>query len=1233
MEKTNNKISVSKATSIGSKEEVKEKKKLPDKQAVLIQKFSSELKERTKQLTFHNQLTELLDSPSLPAEKIFQEIVNILPEAFQFPEMAFAYLRVRETVFTTKGFRDSGPFISVQLNDKALVFGELKVCYVQDKGEDPAVKFLREEIDLIRAAAQRLSNYCRQAEGLKALAESRDTYLKLIESVRDVIYEVSADGTITYISPAVSNFSGYPATHFIGKKLTDFFNKKDNTLFSGTMRKLYRGESIVIEHPFYNKNGSTLWTRLSAFPQMINGVLNSFSGTISDLSERREADRRIQRQNLFQEMLIKLSSEFNNLTADRIDTAINNSLRELGEFIGADRSYLFSYDFTKQTHTNTYEWCAEGVSPQMQNLIDVPLDLISEQVDLHLRGESNYIADVMAMNPGSKFREVLSAQDIKSTLSVPVMTGPHCTGFLGLDFVKDYYHYSNAENILLKVFAQLIESVTHRLKYEADLSLSESRLMSIIEHSRTVIWEVGLDGLYTYVSPVCESVWGYTSEELVGKVYFYDLHPENIRELFKETGMQMIRNRQSITAFVNPIVRKDGVVIWVSTNGVPVYNSKNEFIGYRGSDNDITERRVAEEALRRSEEKLNYAQKIARMGSWEYDARTGSTNWSKNYYNLLGIDPLTAPLSFAEFKKMIHTDDADLFEMNLALMYESKNLKTFTFRLLMKSGSVKWIQANMVPVYEVDRLVSISGVSIDITDKKEAEEEIRNQRERLKAIMEAMPDLIFVISSSGVISEYYTSSYNKLVIPAELIIGSDVRNIFDEKVSELQIQKISECLKTKSLTTFEYSATIRDVPNLFEARMVPIGESDVLAFVTDITDRKYAENQVRRLTLAMERSPVAIITTDLAGNIDYVSPAFTTIYGYTRGEILGKSTRMLKSGLTDPGLYKNLWDTVSAGKIFETEWINKRKNGETFWEATAVSPIRDDSGEITGYLSIKQDICRRKKAEQEVADLNTNLEIKITERTKELARARVEAEEANMAKSEFLSRISHELRTPLHSILGFAQLLDMGTLTPGQKKQVSKIKHSGTDLLELIDQVLKITRIDTGEVTLSPESIEVFPLITESINSVTPQANAKKITIEQQDADENIRTLVITSDRKNLRQILQHLLTNAIRYNKEEGSVILKSAIFAADENAGPRLRISITDTGIGISEKDLPKLFTPFERLGADKRDSDGIGLGLSVVKKLIALMDGQIGVESKLGEGSTFWFQLPLKTAAVKD
>lgn len=253
--------------------------------------------------------------------------------------------------------------------------------------------------------------------------------------------------------------------------------------------------------------------------------------------------------------------------------------------------------------------------------------------------------------------------------------------------------------------------------------------------------------------------------------------------------------------------------------------------------------------------------------------------------------------------------------------------------------------------------------------------------------------------------------------------------------------------------------------------------------------------------------------------------------------------------------------------------------------------------------------------EQRALDLEaSNTELQASQH--DLLVAKDAAEAANRAKSEFLSRMSHELRTPLNVILGFGQILQLDPMDPEQEEAVDHILKAGRHLLDLIDEILNISRIESGRLQLSMEPVHLNEVITEVVELVRPLANQRGITLHAETADWQV---CVHADRQRLKQVLLNLLSNGLKYNSEHGSLTVSCA------DHGQTIRLLVTDTGPGITREGQSRLFKPFDRLGAEATEVEGTGLGLSLSKRLTEAMGGTIGVQSRVGHGSTFWVELP--------
>ena len=373
-------------------------------------------------------------------------------------------------------------------------------------------------------------------------------------------------------------------------------------------------------------------------------------------------------------------------------------------------------------------------------------------------------------------------------------------------------------------------------------------------------------------------------------------------------------------------------------------------------------------------------------------------------------------------------------------------------------------------------------------------------------------------------------------------------------------------------------------------------------FISDVTNRKQVESDLeenREKYRGLSEATFEAIFISEKGYCIEQNLAAQTIFGYTSEEAF-----MMKGTDWIVEEDRNMVMNKMIEGVFEPyEATALKKDGTTF-PCILNGKMMYYKGRTVRVTSLT-DITERKRAE-----LETFI-------------AKSEAEKAYIAKSEFLSRMSHELRTPMNSILGFAQLLNLDELNSKQKKQVNHILTSGTLLLNLINEVLDISRIESGMLSLSLEPIQLYAVIMEMLDVVNPLLTAQDLHIELIVSPTNL--LFVKADLLRLKQVLLNLINNAIKYNIVSGSVVIKTELMNGDDPVNCCIRISVIDTGIGIHSDDFPRLFQPFERIGADVTGKEGTGLGLAVVKKLMDAMGGSVGLESELGEGSTFWIELP--------
>jgi len=396
-----------------------------------------------------------------------------------------------------------------------------------------------------------------------------------------------------------------------------------------------------VEMQVRRRDGTILDGLFSGDVFSIHGKQYSMTVMI-DITERKRAADALQSQSSLQQLLMEIGTQYINLPLDDVEAAINTSMIKLAEFVRADRAYTFAYDFDQQICINTREWCAAGITPQINELQAVPLAAVPDWVKAHQCGESIYVPDVLSL-PSGGLRDILEPQGIKSLLAVPLMSRNECIGFVGFDSVLQHHNYSDKEQDLLLVFAQMLVNVEQRKQSEEARRVSEERLEQLAEQSRTIAWEVNLQGLYTYISRAAGPVLGYMPAEIIGKLHFYDLHPESGRDEFKLAAFAGFERKEPFHDLINQVQAKDGRQLWVATNGIPLLNADGTLRGYRGSDTDITERQLAEAELIKAKGHAEESDRLktAFLNNISHEIRT-PLNGILGFLSLLEDDTLSA---------------------------------------------------------------------------------------------------------------------------------------------------------------------------------------------------------------------------------------------------------------------------------------------------------------------------------------------------------------------------------------------------------------------------------------------------------------------------------------------------------------------------------------------------------------------------------------------------------------
>ena len=432
-----------------------------------------------------------------------------------------------------------------------------------------------------------------------------------------------------------------------------------------------------------------------------------------------------------------------------------------------------------------------------------------------------------------------------------------------------------------------------------------------------------------------------------------------------------------------------------------------------------------------------------------------------------------------------------------------------------------------------------------------------------------------------------------------------VSEVFRHKTRERIWVRENACLvRADDGAPLHYEGTVEDITRTYRAELA-------------------LQASERRFRAFTERSQLLTVVCDAQGTVIYASPAAQRLMGHAPEELL-------HSRIFDwfhPGDLENALREMQAVLDFsnddgETVWRVRHADGEWRHVAILANNCLSDPA-VNGVVLNIRDVSGRTRAEAALRALNAELEQRVQQRTLELVHARDEAESANRAKSEFLSRMSHELRTPMHAILGFGQLLEADAalaLAPASRSYLTEMLRAGDRLLGLINELLDLARIDAGQLALRPEPVALAPLLAECLKAIAPVAQLQRVKLPEASALPG----QVRADRERLKQVLLNLLSNAIKHNHRGGEVSVHS------ECDGDAWRISVTDTGPGLDAVQKERLFHAFERLSTGHAGVDGAGIGLALSKRLVEAMHGQIGLDSELGVGSRFWVRLQAAEAA---
>ncbi len=755
---------------------------------------------------------------------------------------------------------------------------------------------------------------------------------------------------------------------------------------------------------------------------------------------------------------------------------------------------------------------------------------------------------------------------------------------------------------------------------------SHEKYRFIAENSLDYIWILDKDGNHVYISPSIKQLRGFTPEEGLKEKVEDSMTKESFEKLQIAIKKSEEQQKLGVKEYTNTLeiqhTCKDGSLVWVESILKGIYNKEGKTIGILGISRNIDERKKAELALKENESKFSTL--LSNLPGMAYiclnDPNCTMKFISKGCFDLTEY----LPSDFIDnknltFKSIIHADDQEHITKTIQKTNINQKSYTLQYRIITKSKKIKWVWEQGVAIFNKDGKIEIlEGMIIDISKQKEIERSLKESEEKYRKLIENSLQGLYILKDSKI---HFCNKkmanifgYNS----AEEINGLNIIELVHESSLETVLYNIKKRIDEKQkITHYNFLAKkkngeIIEIETLGSIILLD-GEPAIQGVLKDVTQQKAAEERLRKLSQAVEQSPTSIVITDLKGIIEYVNPYFIDLTEYTAEEAIGKSTNILKSNHTPNEVYKDLWTTITSGKEWVGEILNRKKSGELYWESVKIAPIKDSNGIITHFVGIKDDITEQKRIQNELI------------LTKE------KAIESDNLKTSFLANMSHEIRTPMNAIMGFSSLLSDDSLTFEERNEFIQLINSNSNtLLNLIDDIIDIAKIEAGQLNVTNKDFDINELLSE-INTIYQEINTKQNEDSIKliwDKNETDNISVISTDPHRLKQVLSNLIENAIKYTQEGeihfGYKVLKNINIGEKTK---KLQFYVRDTGIGIPQNKLNVVFDRFRQADdSHTRIFGGTGLGLAISKNIAQLLGGDINVVSMENKGSVFYFTIPI-------
>jgi PAS domain S-box-containing protein len=1053
-----------------------------------------------------------------------------------------------------------------------------------------------------------------------------------------IVLTTVSNGKIIDCNQEFLNLNGYSREEVIGHTVVDL------NLYSLEERQAYinniQSKKTISDYEmeYLQKDGSSIYILYSARIITVNGeqlILN----VGKNITERKKAEEALKKNETRLSAYIKASSD----VVYRMSSDWSGMYQLRGKDFIPDTCSPSSIWMNKYIHPDDQQYVQEVIKEAIRTKSIFELEHRVLQIDGTLGWTFSRAIPILDEN-GEIIEWFGAATDITEQKKAEKREQEL------LEKEKQLTEELQSSNEELQSTTKELQESNEKLnKSLEELSKSESLLSSITNSSSDVIYIKDRQSRWIFANPALEHFIGRNADELLGKndLEIYS-DPEIGKTILENDSKIMDSGKEEILEEL--VEAQDGMHSFISVK-TPRFNREGQVIGIIGISHDITKRKKAEEALHKSQTELKRAQQIAHIGSWTWDIIADKVTWSDESYHIYGLAPGEVEPSYELFLKFIVPEDRERVDQEVKEAIDVGKKYNITYNIIRQDGIHRIVTSeNDFITDDSGKVIKMYGTNQDITERKKAEEALNQSQKLLYDIINGFPSPIFVKDIEGRFLIINNKLEELLGVKNEELKGKTDYDLITKELAEDYRANDQKVLEEGKAMTIEEEADLIDGHHTFIANKFPIYDINgkpygVGSISTDITERKLLEEKIQKLADVVESSNDAIITKSLEGIITSWNKGAEKIYDYNAEEVIGQNISILApNSLKDE--ISQLIEKIKQGKQIEHyETLRVKKNGTLINVSITLSPIFDASGKLIAISTIARDITENKKAEEKTQELleklqsseeeltasneelqATSEELKTTNEElhlqmdfevaakRELEEIAIKLRISNKELEQFAYVASHDLQEPLRMVTSFTQLLERrykNKLDKEADEYIGFIVEGSKRMKYLINDLLEFSRLNTQSrefesVLLKITLEDVLRNLTASITE-----NNAQITHDPLPA--------IRGDPSQINQLLQNLITNAIKFHGDEPPKIHISA----EESNGEWI-IAVSDEGIGIDPEHQEQIFRIFKRLHT-REEYAGTGIGLAICKRIIDKHNGQIWVESELGKGSTFYFTIP--------